>query len=446
MFRGKSMFSKQDLKRLIFPLIIEQVLAMTIGMADTMMVSSCGEAAVSGISLVDTINILLINIFAALATGGAVVASQYLGKKDHDNANKAAKQLVFVTGVVAVILMVVCLLVKGPMLSIIFNIDGEVMTNAQIYFTISAISYPFIALYNAGAALFRSMGNSKISMYNSVIMNLLNVVGNAILIFVFDMGVLGASLATLFSRIVGSMTMLWMLRNPSLMISVRHYFNFKFDFKMIKTILQIGIPNGLENGMFQIGKILVAGVVASFGTVAIAANAVANNIAGLEIIPGAAMGLAIVTVVGQCVGAGDYKQAEYYSKYLMKLTFVSMLVLNIVILALCKPILGLYSLSPETTEIAFELLVLHTVFAITVWPIAFTLPNVFRAANDAKFTMSISIFSMWAFRICACLVLSYIFNMGVMGVWMAMILDWIFRSICFIWRWKSGKWKNKKLI
>lgn len=441
------MFTKQDLRKLIIPLIIEQVLAMTIGMIDTMMVSSCGEAAVSGISLVDTINILLINIFSALATGGAVVASQYIGRKDRNNANKAAKQLIFVTGALAVVIMIVCLLIKRPLLSLIFGkIDETVMSNAQIYFTVSAISYPFIALYNAGAALFRAMGNSKISMYSSIVMNLINIVGNALLIYVFNMGVLGAALATLFSRIVGAVTMLLLLRNEQLAISVRHYSSFKFDFKMIKTILHIGIPNGLENGMFQIGKILVAGIVTSFGTASIAANAVANNIAGLEIIPGAAMGLAIVTVVGQCVGANDYKQAKYYAKYLMKLTFLFMFIVNISIFALGKPILSLYSLSNETMDIAYQLLTLHSIFAILIWPFAFTLPNVFRAANDAKFTMMISIFSMWTFRICSCFYLAYYLDLGVLGVWLAMFLDWAFRAICFIWRWHSEKWMNKKLI
>lgn len=440
------MFTKKDLKRLIIPLIIEQILAMTIGMVDTMMVSSVGEAAVSGISLVDTVNILLINIFAALATGGAVVASQYIGRKDHESANKAAKQLVIVTAMLAIVLMGICLAVKEPLLALIFKIDGEVMSNAQIYFTISAISYPFIALYNSGAALFRAMGNSKISMYNSIIMNILNVCGNALLIYVFHMGVLGAALATLFSRIVGSISMLWMLRNESLMISVRGYFKTKLDFGMIKNILHIGIPNGLENGMFQIGKILVAGVVASFGTASIAANAVANNIAGIEIIPGAAMGLAIVTVVGQCVGAGDYKEAEKYAKYLMKITLLTMLGLNVLVALLGKPILSLYSLSSETMSIAYNLLLLHSVFAILIWSFAFTLPNVFRAANDAKYTMSVSIFSMWVFRICACFFLAYTLKLGVYGVWWAMILDWCFRSICFIWRFKTGKWKHKQLI
>ncbi|MBS5115527.1 MAG: MATE family efflux transporter [Erysipelotrichaceae bacterium] len=441
------MFSKTDLRKLIVPLIVEQVLAMTIGMADTIMVSSCGEVAVSGVSLVDTINILLINIFAALATGGAVVASQYLGNKDHQKANEAAKQLVYVTAILATLIATICLVFHKPLLALVFGkIDTEVMNNAQIYFMVSAVSYPFISLYNGGAALFRAMGNSKISMYNSIIMNLINVVGNAILIYIFNWGVFGAAFATLVSRIIGSMTMLYMLRKPSLLISVRSYLHFKLDFKMIKTILQIGIPTGLENGMFQIGKILVAGIVTGFGTASIAANAVANNIAGLEIIPGAAMGLAMVTVVGQCVGANDYKAADHYIKYLMKLTYIFMFILDVLILLSANPLLELYALSGETMDIAYQLLFWHTVFAITVWPLAFTLPNAFRAANDAKFTMIVSIFSMWAFRICLCLIFAKYTDLGVLGVWLGMFADWIFRMILFVWRQVSGTWKNKQLI
>lgn len=441
------MFSKRDLKKLIVPLIIEQILAMTIGMADSIMVSSCGEVAVSGVSLVDTINFLLISIFAALATGGAVVASQYVGNNDHKNANKAAKQLVYITGILATVIMIFCLIFHKQLLSIIFGkIDVEVMKNAQIYFMVSAISYPFISLYNGGAALFRAMGNSKISMYNSIIMNLINVVGNAILIYVFKWGVFGAGFATLVSRIVGAVTMLYMLRDESLTISVRNYLDFKIDFKMINTILKIGIPTGLENGMFQIGKILVASIVTTFGTASIAANAVAGSIAGLEIIPGAAMGLAMVTVVGQCVGANDYKSADYYIKYLMKLTFIFMIALNIVVLLCGHTLIGFYSLSGETMDIAYQLLFWHSIFAATIWPLAFTLPNAFRAANDAKFTMFISVFSMWTFRICLCLFFAKYTNFGVLGVWFGMFADWLFRTILFVWRLISGTWKNKQLI
>lgn len=441
------MFSNATLKRLIIPLVVEQVLAVTIGMSDTIMVSSVGEAAVSGLSLVDTINILLINIFAALATGGAVVASQYLGHQDRKNACLSAKQLVLSTGVLALIIMIVALLGCNSILRLVFgHVESSVMDNAIIYFQISAWSYPFIALYNSGAALFRSMGNSKISMKTSLFMNAFNIVGNAILIYGFHMGVAGAATSSLFARILGAGFMLILLKHQENAIYIDSYRKLSVHMPMIKQILTIGIPNGLENGMFQIGKILVQGLVASFGTYAIAANAVANNVAQMEIIPGAAIGLAMITVVGQCVGADDYVQVRFYIKKLMKWAYVSMIALNVVILMLVPLILKIYDLSPETSETALTLLLFHGVFAMMLWPAAFTFPNALRAAGDVKVTMGISIFSMWLCRICMSFVFGSYLGLGVLGVWLAMFSDWFVRITCFMVRYKGNKWTQKRLI
>lgn len=279
------MFTRKDIVRLMVPLVIEQVLAVAIGMADTMMVSSCGEAAVSGVSLVDSINVLLINIFSALATGGSIICAQYIGRDDHANANASAKQLIVATFLISAAIMIICLFGNAPILSVVFpNTEKSVMNNCITYFFWSAISYPFLGVYNAGAALFRSMGNSRITMIISLAMNLLNICGNAILIFGCGMGVAGAAIATLASRIFGAVIILYLLRWRSHGITLDSLLHWRLDFKMIRTILKIGIPNGLENGMFQIGKILVQGLVASFGTVAIAANAVGNSIASMATI------------------------------------------------------------------------------------------------------------------------------------------------------------------
>lgn len=429
------------------PLIIEQILAVTIGMADTVMVATAGEAAVSGISLVDTINILLINIFSALATGGAVVASQYIGKREEHNACTAAKQLVYSISVLSIIIMLLSVFLCKPVLVLLFgNIDAQVMENAEIYFFLSAISYPFLAIYNSGAAIFRSMGNSKISMYTSALMNVVNVVGNAILIFIFGMGVAGAAIASLVSRILGAVIMMLLLRNKSLPIHIDGLFRFEIRFDMIKNILHIGVPNGMENGMFQIGKILVQGLIATFGTAAMAANAMANNLASIAIIPGAAIGLAMITVVGQCVGAGDFKAAKEYTIKLTKLTYICMIALNILILLLCKPLVAVYGFAQETNSIAIELIVYHSFCCMAIWPAAFTIPNGLRAANDVKFTMITSIVSMWIFRIGFSYILGQMFGMGVLGVWIAMTIDWVFRAILFIVRLIRGKWMYKRLI
>lgn len=441
------MFSKEDLKKLIFPLIVEQLLAVTIGIADAVMVASVGQSAISGVSLVDSVNLLLINILAALATGGAVVASQRLGRSEPWRACTAAKQLIFSCGVLAALLAALALIFRGALLGVLFgSVEADVMRNAQTYFFFSALSYPFIAIYNAGAALFRTMGNSRISMLTSAGMNLINVAGNAILIFGFSMGVAGAAIATLVSRIIGSAAMVALLRRPSGVIFVRDWRQFRLDFGMIKSIFRIGIPTGLENGMFQIGKVLVSSLVATFGTAAVAANSVAGNIGSFAIIPGSAIGLAMITVVGQCVGARDYAQARAYTKKLMFIAYTGTAALNLLVIALCRPIVGIYDLPAETAALAVQLLLWHSVFCMAIWPAAFTLPNALRAGNDVRFTMTVSVFSMWTFRIVFSYILGRWLEMGVLGVWIAMFIDWIFRMILFIWRFHGHRWEQKQVL
>lgn len=441
------MWDRKRLLRLIIPLVIEQILAVTIGMADTVMVSSAGEAAVSGISLVDSINILLINIFSALATGGAVIGAQYLGKRERDSACEAAKQLVLSVAALSLVIAAFVLVAKDWLLQIIFGqVEQAVMANAQVYFFLSALSYPFLAVYNAGAALFRAMGNSKISMLISALMNLINIVGNAILIFGFHLDVAGAGIASLVSRIVGCVLIMLLLIRPIHEIYIKSLLPLKIDWGMIRNIMRIGVPNGLENGMFQIGKILVQGLISSFGTAAIAANAVAGNIASLEIIPGSALGMAMITVVGQCVGARDYDGAKRYVKKLMIITYIFMAILNIPLLFVIPQLVGFYNLSGEALAMATEILILHGTCAIFIWPASFALPNALRAANDVKFTMIVAILSMWICRIGMSYLLAQYFAMGVMGVWIAMIIDWCVRAVFLVGRYLSGKWKVKQYI
>ncbi len=441
------MFSKIDLRKLVIPLIIEQALAITVGMVDTIMVAGVGEDAVSGVALVDSVNILLIALFTALGTGGAVVAGQYLGLKELKNANHAAKQLVIAAFLLSVAVMAACLLLNRQILSGVFGrVEPVVMGHAQTYFYVTALSYPFIAVFNAAAALFRGMGDSKTPMQNALIMNVVNIIGNAVFIYAMDMGVAGAALSTLLSRALACVAMLFMLRNQKREISVRSYHPKDIDFPMIRRILKIGIPNGLENSMFQIGKIVVTSLVALQGTAAIAAHAVSNSLALVEIIPGAAVGLAILSVVARCVGAGEYKQAEYYTKYLMKRAYLYMAVLNVAMLAFMQPILSVYQLSSDTLSMALEIMVMHGLCAIAIWPLSFTLPNALRAAGDVKNTMVISVVSMWVFRIVLSYVFVYLFHMGVFGIWVAMIVDWVFRSALFTARWRSGKWKDFAVV
>ena len=442
------MFSKRDLKKLIIPLIIEQALALTIGMADTIMVSSCGEAAVSGISLVDSINQLLIAVFSALATGGSVVAAQYLGRRENKMASQSARQLVYATALLSVGVMVLCLCFSEPLIGTVFGqITQDVYDAALTYFLLSVISYPFLALYNAGAALFRAMGNSKISMINSLIMNVINIALNAVFIFLCGWGVFGAALATLIARIIGAVIILKMLTNRDLPAHVDRYVRgFTLNMDMIRSILRVGVPNSCENGMFQVGKLLVASIVSTFGTVSIAANAVCNSISGLMLIPGSAMGFAMITVIGQCMGAGRVEEAKAYTRQLMRWTYLFVWCVDAVIMLLGYPLLSLYGLSNETTELAHTLVILYGSAAMVIWPLAFTLPNALRASGDVTFTMVVAIATMWLFRLGGGYVLAVPLGMDVVGLYVGMFIDWLFRLILFVWRYQSGRWSRKKLL
>ena len=390
------MFTRKDLIKLIIPLIIEQILAVTVGMADGMMVARVGEAAVSGVSLVDSINVLLMGLFGALATGGAVVTSQYLGRKDEKNACTSAEQLLASTLALSFVVMLVALVFRKPILTLIFgHVEQEVMAHSITYMFWTSLSFPFLAGYNACAALFRSMGNSKVSMIISFIMNMINIVGNAILIFGYGMGVAGAAISTLVSRAFAAVVLYILLRSKRNAIHVNTLRSFRVNLPMIKKILRIGVPNGIENSVFQVGKLLVQGIIAGLGTSAITANAIAGNIGGLGILPGSAIGLALITVIGQCVGAGDFDGVKYYTRKLMKVTYSIMIVLNIGLIFLIPLIVKLYNLTDQTAELAQQLMTYHAFLAIFIWPTSFSLPNVLRAANDVKYTMVISMISMW---------------------------------------------------
>lgn len=438
----EKLFSKKDLRLLILPLIAEQALTLTVGFADTIMISSVGEAAVSGVSLVDMINNLLISIMAALATGGAVVTSHYIGAKKQKDACKSANQLLYTAAIFGLSLSILTILFRKPMLRLFFgSIEEDVMRNCLIYLTISAISYTFLAIYNACAALFRSMGNSSITFVVSCIMNAINVLGNAFCVYILKMGVAGVALPTLISRAIGGIILFVLLLNPAKQI---HFLREKIylDHRLVKRILFIGVPSGVENGIFQLGRVLVVSIISGFGTVQIAANGVANSLDGMGILVGQALNLAMITVIGQCVGAQDEEQIRYYTKKLILYAFAGIALTCIPILVFLHPILRLFGLGSETLKLSYILVMLHDGFAIVMWPLAFVFPNMLRACNDVKYTMIVSIFSMFTFRICFSIILGIYFHMGAIGVWIAMIIDWIFRIAMFLMRYFSGKWRK----
>ena len=441
------MFSNKALKKLILPLIIEQILIMAVGVADTVMVSYAGEVAISGVGLGDMFNNLIITVLAAIDAGGAIIVSQYIGNKDRKNANKASSQLLTITIVIATVIMLGCLVFHRILLSTFFGaIEMDVMKAATTYFLISAISFPFLGVYNSAAALYRSMEKTRTTMYVSILMNIINVVGNYIGVFILHAGVAGVAVPTLISRIVAAIIMFALSLNSSNLVYVKIKNVFAWNQEMISRILKIAVPNGIENGLFTLGRVLVTSIVALFGTSQIAANSVAGSIDQIAVVVVNAINLGIVVVVGQCIGANDYEQAKYYIKKLMKISYIVTGIIGSAVILLLPWILNLYSLSSEARNLTFILVIMHNIMATALHPTAFVLPNGLRAAGDVKFSMVVGIVSMILFRLGAAVLFGIIFNLGIIGVWIAMGSDWLCRSVCFVIRFIKGKWRQFKVI
>ena len=439
-------FTNKDLLRLLIPLIIEQTLAVTVGLADSLMVSSLGEAAVSSVSLVDTVNVLLVSMFGSLATGGAIVTGQYLGARAMDKAQRSAEQLLLFNAVVAIVITAVMYCLQKSIIYGLFGtIEPDVAANSLAYFRIVELSIPFLAVYSAGAALFRIMGNSAVSMRVSLYMNLINVTGNALLIYGFKWGVAGVALPTLASRMFAAGAMLWKLRDQKLAVHLSGRFRFSVDRQIIGQIVNTGVPNGIEGSLFQLGKIMLMSVISTFGTAAIAANAIGNTMMTFQNLPGNATSMAMVTVISQCVGHRDYDSVRYYTKKLMIFASASVVFSNGLILLLLPTILRIYNVSPQARELAQWLVTTYAAACVLTWSMSFVFPQSLRAAGDTRFVMVISIMSMWMFRIVLGVLMAKHLNMGLTGVWYAMYVDWVVRGICFGIRYRGGKLKTKAI-
>lgn len=446
------LFSNRELLRLSIPLILQQIFSVTIGAVDTVMVAAAGETVVSGVSLISTLDTMLVLIFSSMVTGGSVVISQLLGRRDSDGARAAAKQLLYISTMVATAVTLIVVVLRVPLLNLLFGkAEPAVMSSALKYFTIVSLSFPLLAIESSGAVIYRVTGNSMIGLKVSIMMNLINVAGNAVLIYGFGMGAAGAAIPTLVSRLIGAGVMIYLMVHKNNPLRIERLLHYRPDGYTIRAILRIGVPNGVENGMFQFGRLMTQSLVSSLGTAAIAANAVALTLANYQYMPGSAIGGVIIPVVGRCVGAGEEKQAKYYSKFLVGITYVLLWVVILLTLLFAKPIISLYDLSAESAALAYEMIVFHCIIAAVLWPIAFTLAIPFRAASDVRFPLVVSVFSMWAFRVA----LSYFFalgsvtvfgltlpglGLGPLGIWVAMMVDWIFRAALFVWRYLSGKW------
>ena len=441
------MFDNRYLRSLIIPLLIETLLSVTIGMMDTIMVSTVGEHAVSGVSLVDSVSNLFVFLFSAFSTGGAVVASQYLGKKDRASACFSAKQLMYLSISFSFTVSLLLLLFRKPVMTLIYgHIEESVMTAALDYFIPIVISFPFLAVLNSANAIFRSMGKSRITMIVSIIMNVINVSGNSILIYIFDMGTAGAGIASLLSRMVACFFMVYKVTRTKEEVYVDKPLKLEVDIPMIRRVLRIALPSGIENSVFHIGKILVSSTVASLGTASIAANAVFNALSTFANIPGTAVGMAAVTIIGQCCGAKAYDAASYYGKKLLLLTYLMMGVTCTVMYILTPELALLYNLSEQVNALAVEATRLNMFQTAIFWPFAFTVPNYLRAAGDARYTMVISILSMWLFRVVLSRILGITLGFGLIGVMWGMFIDWYCRGFFFTTRFIRGKWKTKRVV
>lgn len=441
------LFSNRDLKKLLCPLVIEQILVMLVGMVDTVMVSSVGEAAVSGVALVDMVNYLVITVLTALTTGGAVVLSQYLGAGKPDRAAFSAGQLMAVSALFSTGIMAVCVAFWVPILRLFFgSVEPDVMGAALIYFLVTACSFPFLGIYNAAAAQFRSLGRTNMTMYVSLIMNVINIVGDFIGVMVLQAGVLGVAVPTLIARASAAVIMSALAFRSGSEVRLQWCNILTLERDTVRRILHIAVPGGVENGLFALGKVLVTSIVSGFGTVQIAANGVSNSINQIAIIVVSAVNLAVITVVGQCVGAEEYEQAEYYTKKLMKISYIATAVLGGIVCLSLPLILRLYNLEPETLQLAALLIVMHNLLAIALHPTSFNLANSLRAAGDVKYTMYVGVFSMIVFRLGSAYLFGVVLEMGVVGVWIAMGMDWLARSVCFSVRYYKKNWRNCRVI
>ena len=444
---GNLLFPRRALWMLLIPLIIEQMLNSLMGMVDTLMVSRVGAEAISAVSLVDSINNLVLQVFAAMAAGAAIICSQYLGRKDEKGCNDAAKQIVLTVVVISSVIMIIGVGFRKPLLHLIFgSVEEAVMTNAQMYFLITALSYPFIALFQAGAAFYRACGNSKFTMKTALIANVANIVGNTLFIFVLQMGAAGAAISTLISRALCAFVVFYALRKPGYAIQLKNYFSIRPDLNLIVKILAIGVPSGIENGMFQFGKLAIQSTVSSLGTAAIAAQAMTiifENVNGMAAV---GIGIGLMTVVGQSIGAGRQEEAKYYIVKLAGYAEVAMIISCILVYIVARPVTVLAGMSEESTALCMQMILAITIVKPILWVPSFTPPNGLRAAGDVRFSMITATLTMWLCRVALSIFLMRVVKTGPIGVWYGMFADWGVRGVIFTIRFVRGKWPRFKVI
>lgn len=441
----EKLYSNKNLLYLFIPLVIEQGLEYLVGFADSLMVAKVGEAAVSGVSLVDFVMALLISIFTALATGGGAITGQYLGSKKDNEANQSALQMMKVTFYLSIVITLIIFVFKNSILHLLFgSISSDVYHHAMTYLNVVVLSIPFLAICNGGAAIFRTMNNSKLPMQIMLAMNIVNVIGNALCVFILKMGVEGIAIPTLVSRVGAALLILYFSKKTTIHLS--QLMNIKINRNMIEKILNIGIPFGIENSMFYLGRLIVLSIVSLFGTASIAANSVGGTLVMFQVLPGTAINLGLTSIISRCIGANDYDQAKYYTKKINRWMHISFIISTVIILLLMPLIMSFYNLSSRATSYVWQIIILHGIMMTLIWPYGYMLPVIFRSSGDAKFPMIVSIISMVICRILFSYILAVIFNMGMMGTWYAMFLDWIVKAIIYTYHYIKGKWMNYQVV
>ena len=441
------LFTRRQIVALLIPLILEQILSGIMGIADTMMVTGVGESAISAVALVDSINTLVLNLLSALAAGGVIVCAQYLGRHETENANTAARQVLLVSVGVGLVLAVFCLVFRSQLLHLIFgSAEPIVLEQAEDYFLYTALSYPFLALQQTSAAIFRSDGHATQPMVVVACSDVFDICANAVMIYGMSMGVVGASLSTLIARVISSFVLMGMLRSRKLNISIRDYRKIRPNRAMIGMVLKVGIPTGVENSMFQLGKLVVQSTVSTLGTAAMAAQAMTQMLDLVAVMPGQAIGIGLLTVAGQCMGAHRVDEAKHYTKVFCGVSEISVIVMSAVVCALTPLITRVSGMSAESSQLTLQLIILISIVKCLIWVLAFTMPYGMRAAGDVQFSATVAAVSMWVFRVGGGLLLCRVFHFYLIGVWIAWFADWAFRMVIYIWRYRSGKWQEKVVI
>lgn len=442
-----SLFTRKSIQKLLIPLIFEQLMIVLVGLFDTMLLSGISESALAAFSLVDSINQLLTQLFLAIGAGGAIIAAQYIGNRDRKGAENTANQSALMVLIISVSIALPVIFLRGPLLNLLYpKVNAGIRAYSQQYLMLSALSYPFLALYNSGTSMLYAQGYSKMSMITSIIMNTVKILLNFLLIRVLHLDVTGAGLATIISRLTGAVIVTYMLMNQHAPIHYTKPFKPRFVLDTNKRILQVALPSGFENVIFLACKLLVGIMIAGYSGAMIAANAAANTISTYLSVPGNAINLATITIVSQCIGAGRGDEAKRVSKLLQMATYASFILTGALVAIFVDPLIHMLNLSGDAYTHTRTLMLIYCAVSVCLWTPAFGLPNSLRAAGDNKFVMYAAVFSVIVARLLGGYILGNVLNLQVHGIWYAMYLDWLVRSLFFLWRFKGDKWLKHRLV